>query len=175
MKLYSKLIALCGILAVFSSTSLVAQAPANTSQNNGRTKIVPNVMPFEADKAQLQAVVQKIQDVLTCKETFEDLDAAFMSETEMLEYMQAVGQENAEHVVPFFMDMQKQLKNALKPHFSQTNKVELVYHKQRYGVTERMKVIGLTINIFSKENTPQSMRLQLLEYNGKYRLFSLDS
>lgn len=166
--------ALCCLVPLANSTAQVMSRPP-TGLNKGRTIVVEQPSAFEADEDELKAVLQKIENVLTCRETFEDLDPLFMSDSETLEYLQSIGQEHAEHAVPFFMDLSNQLKEAIKPYYSQTKSVKLIYNRQRYGQSSNMKVIGIGIHIIQKDDNPAPMRIQLLEYNGKYRLFSLDA
>ncbi len=156
-------------------TAQVMSRSPETLQKKGRSIVVQQASAFEADEAELQTVIDKLESVLTCKETFEDLIPLFMSDSETLEYLQNIGQEHAEHALPFFMDLSKQLREALKPYYSQTKSVKLIYHRQRYGNSSSMKVIALGIHIVQKDDNPAPMRLQLIEYNGKYRLFSLDA
>ncbi len=165
----------CLILQPYALGQEKITRPTTTNQKQGRTIVAEQSMPFEADTDALAAAIAKLEAILTCKETFEDLDGLMLSDSETLDVLQNSGQEHAEHAIPFFMDLQKQLKEALKPHYSQTKSVKLIYHNQRYGVSSNMKIIGIGIHIVQKDGTPIPFRLQLVEYNGAYRLFSLDA
>lgn len=142
---------------------------------NSRTKIVESKPVFEPSQAAITAFVGELESALTCKQTFEDLEKSFFSDAEMLDYLQQIEMPNYEHAVPVLMGFNNDLKQYLRGQYGQVKSMKLIFANPRYGINENMKIVGLGIQITMKDESLQSMRLQIAEYNGKYKLFTIDS
>lgn len=150
------------------------------AQTTGRGKQIeqPIKQAFKVNDTQLNKVVQQLTDVLKGKQPLQNIDKFFFSDAEWKNYVSQLKKQKYpinEQAIPIFKSFSDELKTDLKGYYNIVQGSQLMQTQTRYGTTNAMKVVSIILNLTLKNGDIVSERIQLLQYENTYKLFSTNN
>ena len=165
--------ALCCTILLASTSPINSQS--NTPISRG-TKATISAPVFEVNKKYLDNNLYYLQSILAGKAPVDYLDALFFNEQTWKSYIEHLQKNNCPiqaEAIPIFQNFSKQLKADLLSICGSVSSTQVVFQNTRYGICPEMKVISVGINFYiTNQEYPISKKIQFLEYNNQYFLFS---
>lgn len=170
--IFWRLVLCCTILL---ATTSPINSQSNTPNSRG-TKANASAPVFEVNKKYLDNTLYYLQSILAGKAPVDYLDALFFNEQSWKSYIEYLQKNNCTiqaEAIPIFQNFSKQLKSDLLTMCGSVTSIEVVFQSTRHGICPDMKVIsvGMNFHVINQEY-PTSKKIQLIEYNNQYFLFS---
>lgn len=162
--IFSIIIGLTLSLCIFRPVS--AQAVRGTKYTT--------ISPFQINQKLLTKTLQQLEKTLQTG-SVNELNALTMSKEKYTTYLSTFYEPNkAPAVAAMYAQLTNTLKNELIAYNKQVNQVKLIYSTCRIGVNQNMKFIQPAIQLILNDKQIIPIKLQLIEFDNKYWLFSID-
>lgn len=164
------------ITAIFAVMFMLTKDVA--AQNRRGTEYTPRPLPFEVNEKELTDVLQRLEKALSCKAAFDQVGNLVITQDELEDFINQTQDSDIPirpEAITVYLTFTEALKNELKTYYGHIKSIKLIKQVPRYGQSSKMKVVGLYLHLIMADDTPLPLRLQILEYNGHYELFTLDS
>lgn len=164
---------LCCTILLVTTSSINSQS--NVPISRGTKANIPAPV-FEINKTYLDNTLNYLQAILGGKAPVDYLDALFFNEQTWKSYIEYLQKNNCTiqaEAIPIFQNFSKQLKADLLTMCGNVSSTQVVFQSTRHGICPDMKVISVGINFYiTNQEYPVSKKIQFIEYNNQYMLFS---
>lgn len=165
----AKTAALLAVLIIFTQNL--------TAQRRGTT-YTPAPPPFEVNQVQLNSIIKQLENALSCQSAFDQVESMVITQQELEDFIQQTQKDEnpiRPEAITVYLNFTDALKNELKGYYGHIKSIKVIRQIPRYGQSSNMKIVGLYLHLVLPDDSLLPLRLQLLEYNGRYELFTLDS
>lgn len=158
---------------------LIGALPMLKAQNSKRgiTYVAPPP-PFMPNEAQLNELMETLTCVLNGDGDVQKLEKYFFNQTLAEAYTGYLESENVPEITkraaPAFVQMSEPVRQYVIKNAGKVKSVKVVATRQRFGVSEQMKIVAPTLHLTYKDEMLEQIKLQLIDYDGYYRILSFD-
>lgn len=137
---------------------------------------------FVVNTNRLTQLLEKIENSLTQKQANESFSACFLNleEAQLLTKIVYQGSQNAHDSVRFnaislfYNKISNQAKDQLSAYQGDLKSIELFSFRKRFGASEYMKVIVVSLNMELNDGNKQGLKLNIVELGNDYKILNFE-
>lgn len=152
------------------------------AQQNGRAFVNGNSTEsnaFEPSPQQLNELVEALNCTLSSAEQpFDKLNHYFFDADLASQYIAMLQEKQYpkinQQAAAMFINWSNGVKQLLQSYKGKLSEIKLIQTSQRYGASPDMKIVVAGLHLYFKDGSAEPLRLQLLDFNGYYRILNIE-